>query len=80
MRTCHKVCRILQTHLDGELNGARVAMVTAHLEHCRRCGKLADIYKRIKESLARVVQQGLIHHEDQLSIERLRRFANTLRT
>lgn len=80
MRTCHKVCRILQTHLDGELNGARVAMVTAHLEHCRRCGKLADTYERIKGSLARVAQQGLIHPMDQLSIERLRRFADTLHT
>jgi hypothetical protein len=32
----------------------------------------ADIYKRIKESLARVAQQGLIHPMDQLFIERLR--------
>ena len=40
MGTCHEVGRILQTYLDGELNEARVAMVTAHLEHCRR-GKVA---------------------------------------
>jgi anti-sigma factor RsiW len=74
------VGRILQTYLDGELNEARVAMVTAHLEHCRRRGKVADTYKGIKESLARVAQQGLIHPMDQLFIERLRRFAVTLRT
>ena len=54
-------------------------MVTVHLEHCHR-GKVADAYERIKESLARAAQRGLIHPEDQLSIERLRRFADTLRT
>jgi anti-sigma factor RsiW len=74
------VGRILRTYLDGELNEARVVMVTAHLEHCRRRGKVVDTYERIKESLARVAQQGLIHPMDQLSIERLRRFADTLRT
>src|SRR5271163_3784529 len=61
MRTCHEAGRILQTYLDGELDKARIAKVTAHLEHCRRCNMGADIYKRIKESLARVAQQGLIH-------------------
>jgi anti-sigma factor RsiW len=78
MRTCHEVGRVLQTYLDGELNEARVAMVTAHLEYCRRRGKVGDTYERIKESLAHVAQQGLIHPMDQLSIERLRRFADTL--
>jgi len=45
-----------------------------------RRGKVPRTYERIKESLARVAQQGLIHPMDQLSIERLRRFADTLRT
>jgi RNA polymerase sigma-70 factor (ECF subfamily) len=76
MRTCDEVGRILQTYLDGERDEAGVAKVTAHFEHCRRCGMVADTYERIKESLARVAQQGLIH----LSIEQLRRFADTLRT
>jgi hypothetical protein len=80
MRTCHEAGPILQTYLDGELDIARVAKMTGHLEHCRRCGMAADIYKRIKESLARVAQQRLIHPEDQLSIERLRRLADTVRT
>jgi len=79
MRTCREVGRILQTYLDGELDPGRVVKVTAHLEHCRRCGMEADTYERIKESLARVAQQGLIRPEDQLSIERLRRFADNLR-
>ena len=80
MRTCREVGRILQTYLDGELDRSKVAKVTAHLEHCRRCGMEADAYARIKDSLARVGRNGLIHPEDQLSIERLRRFADSLRT
>lgn len=80
MRTCHEVGRILQTYLDGELDQSRVGKVTAHLEHCRRCGMEAGAYTRIKDSLARVGRDGLVHPEDQLSIERLRRFAGSLRT
>jgi anti-sigma factor RsiW len=78
MRTCHEVGRILQDYLDEELDQDRVKKVASHLEHCRRCGMEADAYARIKESLARVARQGLVHPEDQLSIERLRRFADTL--
>jgi anti-sigma factor RsiW len=78
MRTCHDVGRILQQYLDEDLDQAQVKKVAAHLEHCRRCGMEAETYVRIKESLARVASQGLVHPEDQLSIERLRRFADTL--
>lgn len=80
MRTCHEVGRILQDYLDDDLDQTTVAKVTAHLEHCRRCGMEADTYTRIKDSLARVGRQGLIHPEDQLCIERLRRFAESLRS
>jgi predicted anti-sigma-YlaC factor YlaD len=79
MQSCREVGRILQGYLDGDLDEARVAKVTEHLEHCRRCGMEADAYARIKESLARVGREGLIHPEDRLSIERLRRFADSLR-
>ena len=79
MRTCDEVGQILQTYLDGELDEARVAKVTAHLEHCRR-GMAADTYKRIKESVARVAPQGLIRPMDQLSIEQVWRLADSLRT
>lgn len=78
MRTCHEVGRVLQTYLDDELDQADVKKVASHLEHCRRCGMEADTYARIKESLARVARQGVIHPEDKLSIERLRHFADTL--
>ena len=80
MRTCREVGRILQTYLDGELDQSKAAKVTAHLEHCRRCGMEADTFARIRDSLARVGRDGLIYPEDQLSIERLRRFADSLRT
>jgi predicted anti-sigma-YlaC factor YlaD len=78
MRTCHEVGRVLQSYLDDEVDQARVKKVAAHLQHCLRCGMEADTYARIKESLVRVSRQGLVHPEDQLSIERLRRFANSL--
>jgi hypothetical protein len=38
----------------------------------------ADAYSRIKEALAHVSANGQAHPEDQLAIERLRRFADTL--
>lgn len=79
MRTCHEVGRILQDYLDDGLDEKTVAKVTAHLDHCRRCGMEADTYTRIKEAVARVGREGMIHPEDQLSIERLRRFADALR-
>jgi predicted anti-sigma-YlaC factor YlaD len=76
--TCREVGRMMQTYLDGELDGASADNVTAHLEHCLRCGMEADTYGRIKEALAHVSSDGQIHPEDQLAIERLRRFADTL--
>lgn len=79
MKTCHDVGRILQEYLDGDLDGENVSKVAEHLEHCQRCGLESDAYLRIKKSLARVGREGRIHPEDQLSIERLRRFAETLR-
>lgn len=78
MRTCREVGRVLQTYLDGDLEPSQVGKVAAHLEHCRRCGMDAATYIRIKDSLARVGRDGLIHPEDRLSVERLRRFADSL--
>ena len=78
MKTCRQVGRTLQNYLDGELDRERAARAAVHLEHCRRCGLEVDAYMRIKESLARVASEGLIHPEDRLSIERLRRFAESL--
>ena len=78
MKSCHEVGQRLQTYLDGDLDPDQVAKVVAHLEHCRRCGMEADAYSRIKQSLQRVARQGVVHPEDRLSIERLRRFADGL--
>ncbi len=80
MATCREVGRMMQTYLDGELDRAHADKVTAHLEHCLRCGMEADTYGRIKEALAHVSADGQVHPEDQLAIERLRRFADTLTT
>ncbi|MDA8282293.1 MAG: zf-HC2 domain-containing protein [Actinomycetota bacterium] len=79
MKTCHEVGLILQDYLDGDLDRARVSMVSAHLEQCRRCGMEADAYRRIKDSLARIGREGRVHPEDRLSVDRLRRFADSLR-
>lgn len=80
MATCRDVGRVLQTYLDGELDEHRVAKVTAHLEHCLRCGMKVKTYTQIKEALVRVAERGDVHPEDRLAIERLRRFADTLST
>jgi anti-sigma factor RsiW len=76
--TCREVGKLMQTYLDGELDGDDADKVAVHLEHCLRCGMEADAYSRIKEALAHVSANGQAHPEDQLAIERLRRFADTL--
>jgi len=78
MATCREVGRVLQTYLDGELDADRVQKVTAHLDHCLRCGMQADTYLRIKNALAHAADRGDVHPEDRLAIERLRRFADTI--
>jgi predicted anti-sigma-YlaC factor YlaD len=78
MATCREVGKMMQTYLDGELDGANADNVTAHLELCLRCGMEADTYGRIKQALAHVSADGMVHPEDQLAIERLRRFADAL--
>lgn len=80
MRECHEVGRIIQDYLDSELDPADATRVARHLEACRRCGMEASAYSRIKQSLARVGREGRVHPEDELSIERLRRFAAELST
>jgi anti-sigma factor RsiW len=66
--TCREVGKLMQTYLDGELDGDDADKVAVHLEHCLRCGMEADAYSA----------NGQAHPEDQLAIERLRRFADTL--
>jgi anti-sigma factor RsiW len=78
MWECHEVGRIIQDYLDEELDPAAAERVAQHLDACRRCGMEATTYARIKESLARIGREGRVHTEDELSIERLRRFAAEL--
>lgn len=78
LTTCREVGRVLQSYLDGELDDLQVRNVTAHLERCRRCGLNADTYARIQLALWRAGQDRQMRPEDDLAIERLRRFATTL--
>ena len=78
MATCRDVGRILQSYLDAELDEHRAAKVSAHLEHCLRCGMEVKTYAQIKDALVRVAERGEVHPEDRLTVERLRRFAENL--
>lgn len=50
--TCHEVQRVLQQFLDGELGPSHADFVAAHLAQCDRCNIEAEIYDRVKRSLA----------------------------
>ncbi|MEV6946994.1 anti-sigma factor [Streptomyces sp. NPDC051172] len=45
--------RVLQAHLDGEVDDATARRVVEHLADCRACGLEADLYREIKKSLVR---------------------------
>lgn len=70
---CRKVLRELQAYLDGVLKEPSATRVARHLECCRRCGREAEVYGKIKESLARR-DPGLGENAEM----RLRRFAAQL--
>lgn len=78
MRECRSVGKFLQSYLDGELDDAKVARVSTHLEHCLRCGMKVETYENIKRALVHIGEHGEVHPEDQLALERLRRFASSL--
>ena len=73
---CSRVARVLQSYLDGEVDPPTTAMVTAHLEFCRRCGLAASTYRAIKSAIAATgpadVDQVAV---DQAAVGRLRAFA-----
>lgn len=73
MPDCNRVRKVLQSYLDGELDDDNAAFVAAHLEHCERCGIEADIYERVKASLAELHQAP-----DPSAVDRLRRFAESV--
>ena len=70
--SCEEVGRVLQQFLDGELTGETVPKVEAHLDHCRRCGLEASVYRDVKASLARQAEPP------EESVRRLREFGEQL--
>lgn len=70
---CREVAAVLQSFLDGELPAEQAGKVAAHVEHCDRCGIEADVYDRVKASLAR-----LRIAPDADTMARLRTFAHDL--
>jgi anti-sigma factor RsiW len=71
--SCPEVARLLQRHLDEELEEHLAVRVEAHLEDCRRCGLEAATYEQIKQAVRRQGQP--VPRE---SVERLRAFADAL--
>jgi anti-sigma factor RsiW len=70
---CAEVARILQQHLDGELDEESARAVSRHLEACLRCGMEASTYRELKRQLARARRPP-----DAEAIARLREFADEL--
>ncbi len=70
---CHQVGLLLQHYLDGHIDADRARRIEAHLEECRRCGMEADVYERIKATLA--AHRPEVPTE---SVDRLREFGERL--
>lgn len=70
---CHRVRQVLQSFLDGELDERHADIVAAHLQHCERCGIEADLYERVKDSLAELRPGPPVE-----VLARLREFADTV--
>lgn len=51
--SCRQVGKVLQTHLDGELDDERRRRVAAHLEACERCGLEAEVIEGVRSALRR---------------------------
>ncbi|MBI2168537.1 MAG: zf-HC2 domain-containing protein [Actinobacteria bacterium] len=73
MLTCREVGRVLQAHLDGEIEHQKAQAVATHLNGCAGCGLEADVYSEIKAALRR--QAGELAPD---AVERLRRFGEHL--
>lgn len=71
--SCHQVGEVLQSYLDGQIDDERASRIELHLEECRRCGMEAEVYERIKATLA--TQRRDIPEE---SLDRLREFGERL--
>ncbi|MGM0386698.1 MAG: anti-sigma factor family protein [Actinomycetota bacterium] len=73
---CHRVAKVLQAYLDGEVDGMTADMVSNHLETCRKCGLEANTYRAIKA--ATLAAESEPEPVDPEAVERLRRFADGL--
>ncbi|MFH5822899.1 anti-sigma factor family protein [Georgenia sp. AZ-5] len=73
---CHRVARLLQGYLDGELDPASTGLVAEHLEYCRRCGLEARTYEAIKVAIGATA--GGHNGVDPAALDRLRAFADDL--
>ncbi len=68
--SCARVQALVQSFIDGELEGPERDRLAAHLAACRPCGVEAATYERIERALAPEPPAD--------SVERLRRFSETL--
>lgn len=50
--SCNEIMEVLQGYLDGEVDEETAKKVSSHLAKCDRCAPEANLYSRIKESLA----------------------------
>jgi anti-sigma factor RsiW len=50
MMTCEEIEDRLSDFVDGELDGAAAAAITAHLETCARCAGIARDFERLRHS------------------------------
>lgn len=69
---CRDAARLLHEHLDGRLDPDTAETLRRHLDRCRQCGLEAEVYTRIKQSLARQKQVP------ETSMRRLEEFAERL--
>lgn len=74
---CHRVARVLQSYLDGEVDPPTATAVTEHLEQCRRCGLDANAYTAIKTAIAASASARPVD-VDPAAVARLRTFARGL--
>lgn len=54
--SCREVMRVIQSHLDGEVDVETAREIAAHLDHCDRCEGEAEIFRQIKRSLAHAAE------------------------